>query len=384
MAIFIALLRRIANMCHKEFLAVLKDPASRAILIVPALVQSMLFGYAATFDLTDAPYVLVDQDRGAAARDFVARLEGGGVFRRVATLAGPQDIARLIETHDAMAAIVIAPDFERRLQAGAASPIQLIVDGRNSNTAGAAAGHVGAVTAEFNRRWREQHGGASANLAVNPASLPPTVETRAWYNPNLQTRWNILPGLIAGLSMLQTLLLSALSVAREREQGSFDQLLVTPMSPLEIMAGKALAPVLIGLAQSTIILLVTLLWFRVPMAGSVFTLYAGLALFTVASVGIGLSISAVSLNMQHAMLYTFVLIMPMMLLSGLTTPIRNMPEWMQTLTMANPLRFAIDLVQRVYLEGVGLRVVAGDLLPLAIIAAITLPLAAWLFRNRLV
>lgn len=378
MGTFIALLRRIANMCHKEFLAVMKDPASRAILIVPALVQSMLFGYAATFDLNDAPYVLVDQDRGAAARDFVARLEGGGVFRRVATLAGPQEIARLIETHEAMAAIVIAPDFERRLQAGVASPIQLIVDGRNSNTAGAAAGHASAVTAEFNRQWRAQHAGV-ATLA----GMPPAVETRAWYNPNLQTRWNILPGLIAALSALQTLLLSALSVAREREQGSFDQLLVTPMSPLEIMAGKALAPVMIGLAQSTVILLVTLLWFRVPMAGSLLALYTGLLLFTVACVGIGLSISAVSLNMQQAMLYTFVLIMPMMLLSGLTTPVRNMPPLMQTLTLANPLRFAIDLVQRVYLEGVGLRVVAGDLLPLAIIAALTLPLAAWLFRNRL-
>lgn len=382
MAALAALLRRIANMCHKEFLAVLKDPASRAILIAPALVQSMLFGYAATFDLTDAPYVLVDQDRGAAAHDFVARLEGGGVFRRVATLAGPQEIARLIEGHDAMAAIVIAPDFERRLQAGATAPIQLIVDGRNSNTAGAASGHVAAVAAAFNRAWREGHAVQAAGLPPI-APIPPMVETRAWYNPNLQTRWHILPGLIAGLSMLQTLLLSALSVAREREQGSFDQLLVTPMSPLEIMAGKALAPVLIGLAQSTIILLVTLLWFRVPMAGSVFTLYAGLALFTVACVGIGLSISAVSLNMQQAMLYTFVLIMPMMLLSGLTTPVRNMPPLMQTLTMANPLRFAIDLVQRVYLEGVGLRVVAGDLLPLATIAAVTLPLAAWLFRNRL-
>jgi ABC-2 type transport system permease protein len=193
----------------------------------------------------------------------------------------------------------------------------------------------------------------------------------------------MLPGMVAALSMLQTLLLSALSVAREREQGSFDQLLVTPMSPLEIMAGKALAPVLIGLAQSTIILLVTALWFKVPLAGSLLTLYAGLGLFTLASVGIGLSISAVSLNMQQAMLYTFVLIMPMMLLSGLTTPVRNMPPLLQTLTLANPLRFAIDLVQRVYLEGVGLRVVALDLLPMLLIAAVTLPLAAWLFRHRL-
>ena len=150
------------------------------------------------------------------------------------------------------------------------------------------------------------------------------------------------------------------------------------------MIGKAVPPVLIGLVQSTIVLGVTLLWFKVPMAGSFLTLYAGLLCFTVASVGIGLSISAVSANMQQAMLYTFVLIMPLMLLSGLTTPVRNMPEALQIATLANPLRFAIDLVQRVYLEGVGLLTVWHNLIPLVVIAAITLPLAAWLFRHRLV
>jgi ABC-2 type transport system permease protein len=212
---------------------------------------------------------------------------------------------------------------------------------------------------------------------------PLTIESRAWFNPNLETRWNLLPGLIAALSMLQTLLLTALSVAREREQGTFDQLLVTPMSPLEIMIGKALPPVLVGLAQSTLILLVALFWFGIPMAGSLATLYTGLVFFTVASVGIGLSISAVSANMQQAMLYTFVLLMPMMLLSGLTTPVRNMPHVLQVITMANPLRFAIDLVQRVYLEGVGLATVWHNLIPLSIIALVTLPLAAWLFRHRL-
>lgn len=368
-----ATLRRIANMCHKEFLAVVKDPSTRVILFVPALVQSLLFGYAATFDLTDAPYVLLDQSRSAASTELVARLEGSGVFRRVATLRSQEAMARAIETHQAMLAVRIGPRFEQQLYAGETAPVQLILDGRNSNTAGSAAAFAGQVVAAYNRDWARRHGGGAALQ----------VAARAWYNPNLETRWNMLPGMVAALSMLQTLLLSALSVAREREQGSFDQLLVTPMSPLEIMAGKALAPVLIGLAQSTIILLVTALWFKVPLAGSLLTLYAGLGLFTLACVGIGLSISAVSLNMQQAMLYTFVLIMPMMLLSGLTTPVRNMPQLLQTLTLANPLRFAIDLVQRVYLEGVGLRVVAMDLLPMLIIAALTLPLAAWLFRNRL-
>jgi len=367
-------LRRIVVLCRKELLAILKDPASRAILIVPALVQSLLFGYAATYDLSDVPYALLDESRGETAQGLVARLDGTGIFRRVATPRGPGDIARVVDEQQALVAIRIGPDFEDRLAAGGEAPIQLIVDARNSNTAGSALRYVAAVVEAYNAELRRRGGVARSPLRV---------ESRAWYNPNLETRWYLMPGMIAALSMLQTLLLTALSVAREREQGTFDQLLVTPLTPVEIMVGKAVPPVLIGLAQASIVLLMALFWFEVPMAGSLATLYSGLAMFTLASVGIGLSISALSANMQQAMLYTFVLIMPMMLLSGLTTPIRNMPQVLQMATLANPLRFAIDLVQRVYLEGVGLAAVVPDLLPLLAIAAVTLPLAAWLFRNRL-
>jgi len=372
---FIALLLRIANLCRKEFLAILKDPSSRAILVVPALMQSLLFGYAATYDLRNVDYALLDQSRSGASTALVAKLDGTGVFRRAATLATQADIARVIDAQQALLVLQIGPQFEEQLRAGESAPIQLVIDARNSNTAGSAGGYIASVVADFNDEWRLQHGGAKA---------PVTIASRAWYNPNLETRWNLMPGMIAALSMLQTLLLTALSVAREREQGTFDQLLVTPLSPMEIMVGKAVPPVLIGLVQSTIVLLVTLLWFKVPMAGSFVTLYTGLACFTIASVGIGLSISAVSASMQQAMLYTFVLIMPLMLLSGLVTPVRNMPEVLQIATLANPLRFAIDLVQRVYLEGVGLLTVWHNLIPLLVIALITLPLAAWLFRNRLV
>ncbi|CAN7263291.1 MULTISPECIES: ABC transporter permease [unclassified Variovorax] len=372
---FIALLLRIVNLCRKEFLAILKDPSSRAILVVPALMQSLLFGYAATYDLSNVDYALLDQSRSGASTALVAKLDGTGVFRRAATLATQADIARVIDAQQALLVLQIGPQFEEQLQAGESAPIQLVIDARNSNTAGSAGGYIASVVADFNDEWRLQHGGAKA---------PVSIASRAWYNPNLETRWNLMPGMIAALSMLQTLLLTALSVAREREQGTFDQLLVTPLSPMEIMVGKAVPPVLIGLVQSTIVLLVTLLWFKVPMAGSFVTLYTGLACFTIASVGIGLSISAVSASMQQAMLYTFVLIMPLMLLSGLVTPVRNMPEVLQIATLANPLRFAIDLVQRVYLEGVGLLTVWHNLIPLLVIAVITLPLAAWLFRNRLV
>ena len=192
-----------------------------------------------------------------------------------------------------------------------------------------------------------------------------------------------MPGLIASLSMIQTMLLAALTVARERENGTFDQLLVTPFSPMEIMVGKVIPIVAIGLLQSTIVLLVSLYWFKVPLAGSLITLYTGLTLFMIASVGLGLAISAVCATMQQAMLYTFMLVMPLIMLSGLATPVRNMPEFLQVITLANPLRFAIDLMQRVYLEGADLVMVGYDLIPLLIMSTVTLPFAAWLFRNRL-
>ena len=183
--------------------------------------------------------------------------------------------------------------------------------------------------------------------------------------------------------MMSTMMLAALSVAREREEGTFDQLLVTPFRPSEIMIGKAFPATLVGLTQATLILLVAQLWFRIPFVGSFVTLYIGLALFLVAAVGIGLFVSSFSATMQQAMLYSFVLLMPFTLLSGLTTPIGNMPEVFQFLTMINPLRYAIDIAHRVYLEGAGLQQLLPDLLPLVAMAAITLPIAAWMFRNRL-
>jgi ABC-2 type transport system permease protein len=364
------MLLRIRALVRKELLAILKDPTARVLLFGPAIVQTLVFGYAATFDLSDVRYALLDQSHSQASSELVARLDGTGVFHRVATLANARQIRDVIDSGNALLVLGFSPTFASDLEQGRDASVQVIADGRNSNTAGSAVAYVAAIVQDFNARNQ----GAQA---------PINVQARAWFNPNLQTRWNLVPALVASLSMLQTLLLTALSVAREREEGTFDQLLVTPLSPLEIMAGKALPPVLIGLAQSTLVLCVSLFWFRIPFAGSILTLYAGLAIFTTASVGIGLSISALSASMQQAMLYTFVLVAPMMLLSGLTTPVENMPRVLRIATLANPLRFAIDLVRRVYLEGVGFGTVSIDLLPMVVIAAVTLPLASWLFRNRL-
>jgi ABC-2 type transport system permease protein len=370
-----ATLHRIAVLIRKELLAVLKDPRSKLILIVPVMMQSLLFGYAATFDLEEVPYAVLNADRSAAAKDFMAQLDGSGAFRRVAELHNADQIGEMIARKRVLLVISLPADFERQIYSGRGAVVQAITDGRNSNTGNAAAGYVGAVVERFNAAWSEQHGGVPSALRI---------ESRAWYNANLETRWNMIPSLIGALSMLQVLMLTALSVAREREQGTFDQLLVTPLRPTEIMVGKAVPSILIGIAQSTIILLVARFWFGIPFQGSLLTLYFGLVLFTTASVGIGLALSAFSATMQQAMLYTFVLLMPMMLLSGLTSAISNMPKAMQYLTLVNPLRYAIEMVQRIYLEGAGFSILYNDMWPLVVIAAVTLPTAVWLFRHRLV
>lgn len=365
---------RILALIHKELLAILKDPRSRVSLFMPPVLQCLIFGYAATYDLSNVPYAVLDQDRSAASHDLLASLDGSGVFHRVAQLRNQTDIKPVIDQETALLVVVIGQDFQRRLAAGLPANVQVIADGRNSNTAGTALGYVGAIVDSFNANWAASHGAPAPPLQVT---------MRAWYNANLETRWYMVPALIGTLTFLQTLLLTAMSVAREREQGTFDQLLVTPFRPFEIMVGKAVPSVLIGLIQATLILLVAQLWFRIPFVGSYVTLYAGLLLFLMAAVGMGLMLSAVVATMQQAMLYAFVVMMPFALLSGLTTPLSNMPEIFQDFTLLNPLRYAIDIAHRVYLEGAGLHQLIPDLWPMAIIATVTLSSAAWLFRGGL-
>jgi ABC-2 type transport system permease protein len=367
-------LLRIFALTRKELLATLKDPRSRFSILIPPMMQCLIFGYAATYDLSDVPYAVLDQDRSEASRELLAGLDGTGVFHRAAELNRAADLKSLIDNRTALLAIQINQDFQRRLLAGEPAEIQVIADGRNSNTAATAMGYVNSIVEAFNLKWRAAHG---------QASPPIQITLRAWYNPNLETRWNMIPALVGTLTMLQTLLLTAMSVAREREQGTFDQLLVTPYRPVEIMAGKALPSVMIGTLQATTILLVAQFWFRIPFAGSFVTLYTGLGLFLLAAVGVGLLVSSVVATMQQAMLFSFMLMMPFSLLSGLTTPISSMPTVLQYFTLINPLRYAIDIAQRVYLEAAGLDRLASDLWPLAVIAAVTLPAAAWMFRRRL-
>jgi ABC-2 type transport system permease protein len=365
---------RILALTRKELLAILKDPRGRVSLFLPPILQCLIYGYVATYDLNNVTYVVLDQDRSVASGELLAGLDGSGIFRRVANLNRAADIKSYIDEKRALLAIQIDPDFERQLLLNIPARIQVIADGRNSNTAGTAMGYIAAVVDDFNAAWRRAHGLTGSSVQLS---------TRAWYNPNLETRWHMIPALIGTLTLLQTLLLTGMSVAREREQGTFDQLLVSPFRPMEIMAGKALPSMLVGVVQATLILLVAQLWFRIPFAGSFVTLYAGLALFLLAAVGIGLLVSSVAATMQQAMLLSFLIMMPFTLLSGLMTPISSMPEILQYTTLVNPLRYAIDIAHRVYLEAAGLDLLIPELWPLALIAGFTLPAAAWMFRHRL-
>jgi ABC-2 type transport system permease protein len=367
-------LHRILALTRKELLAIFKDPRSRFSLLIPPILQCLIYGYVATYDLNHVPYAAFDRDRSSASRELLADLDGSGIFERVADITRATDIATMINERRVLLVVQIDHDFERRLLSGMQSGVQVIADGRNSNTAGTAMGYINLIVEAFNAEWRNVHG---------QGAPPIRLTTRAWYNPNLETRWHMIPALLGMLTMLQTLLLTALSVAREREQGTFDQLLVTPFRPAEIMVGKALPSMLVGFVQATLILLVAQLWFQIPFAGSFLTLYAGLGLFVLASTGIGLLVSSVSVTMQQAMLFSFLIMMPFALLSGLATPISSMPDILQYLTLANPLRYAIDIARRVYLEGAGLGLLVPDLWPLAVIAAVTLSGASWMFRHRL-
>jgi len=366
--------KRILALMTKEFLALMKDKRSRFVLIGPPLIQLLVFGYAATFDLKHVPYALLNEDSGFVARDMVAALHGSPSFTEVARLSHSGEIAPLINGKGALMVVRIGPNFSADLLSGRTASLQVIVDGRNSNTASLVVNYVRVIVDQFNRDWAAAHG----------MRLPPAhVETRAWFNPNLESRWFFLPGIVGLLTFLVTILVTALSVAREREQGTFDQLLVTPLRPVEILIGKALPGFIIGSAEATLIILVTVFWFGVPLLGSLLTLYTGVLLFLLSAVGVGLMISSLAVTQQQGMLGAFFFMVPAMILSGFATPIANMPPLVQELTRLNPMRYFLVVLRGVFLEGTPFHVLIPQFWPMAAIGVAALATAAWLFRHRM-
>lgn len=365
---------RILALVVKEFIALFKDTRTRFVLIGPPLVQLMVFGYAATFDLKSIPFAVYNEDRGTESRELVAAFEGSPTFNRVAQITRDEEIAPLVDSTRALAVIRLGQNFSADLLAGRTASVQIMIDGRNSNTAMLVLNDMRDIVDRFNLDWAARHGG----------DLPPAhIETRAWFNPNLESRWFFLPGIVALLTLLVTLLVTAFSVAREREQGTFDQLLVTPLRPVEILIGKTLPGFIIGMAEATIITLAAVFWFKVPLLGSLATLYIGVAVFLLTGAGVGLMISSVAATQQQGLLGTFLFMVPAMILSGFATPIRNMPALVQDITLLNPMRYFMIFLRGVFLEGLPLSMLLDQLWPLALIGAVALTSAAWLARHRL-
>jgi ABC-2 type transport system permease protein len=359
----------------KEFLALFRDKRSRIVVIIPPLIQLLVFGYAASFDLNAVPYAVYDRDQGPAARELLARFAGSPTFELAGHIGHAGEIARLIDGRSVMLVIQVDPRFTADLLSDRTGQVQVLIDGRNSNSAQVALNDVNQIIAQFNRDWIKSHG-----LQCAPVSLV----TRAWYNPNLESRWFFVSGLVGLLTLVVTMMVTSLSVAREREQGTFDQLLVTPLRPVEILIGKAMPGVVIGVFEASLVVVLAVNWFKVPLAGELWVLYLGIGLFALAAVGIGLMISSLAATMQQALLGAFLFMVPAVVLSGFATPIANMTPLVQAITLVDPLRYYLVILRGVFLEGAGFALLIDQMWPLALIAAATLAAAGWLFRNRMV
>jgi ABC-2 type transport system permease protein len=367
-------LLRIIALTIKELLAILKDKRSRIVLVVPPMLQLFIFGYAASFDLNDIPIAIYNQDNSTPARELVARVIGSPHFHLHSYIHSDKEIAPLIDNKDVLIVLHIDSRFSADIYQGRSGKSQLIIDGRNSNTALLVQGYLNTIVMDFNTEWARQYG---------TASPPATLKVISWFNSNRESRWFIVPGIVGLLTLLITMLVTALSVAREREAGTFDQLLVTPLRPFEILVGKSLPGMLIGSAEGSFILFMAVFWFEVPLRGSLAALYIGMLLFILSAVGIGLMISSLATTQQQGMLGAFLFMVPAIILSGFATPIANMPYVVQLITYVDPLRYFLVILRGVFLEGDSINILQHYYWPMALIALTTLSFAGWLFRHRM-
>lgn len=365
---------RIWALIIKELLAVWRDKKSRTVLIIPPLFQLLIFAWAATLDVKNVPIGILNRDNGEQAFELVQRFHGSPVFSKIIYLNSVEDIAYNIDNQNVLMVLHIDEQFSRNLNAHKQANVQLILDGRKSNTTQILNGYAATIIQQFNRDFSTDARIKSQRTQVVP---------RNWFNPNLLYYWYNVPCLVAILSMVTSLMVSTLSVARERELGTFDQLLVSPMLPFEILMGKAIPAIFIGMAEGTLIIVAAKLVFQVPFTGSLFLLYFSMFFFVSSIVGVGLFISSLSATQQQAILGTFLFMSPAVSLSGFATPIENMPTWLQPITNISPLRYFLVITKGTFLKEMPFHIVLSNTWQMALIACFTLSAATWLFRRRL-
>ncbi len=365
---------RLFAMIVKELWAVLRDPRGRIILVIPPIIQLVLFSAAATLEVKNVRIGIYDRDGGAASAEFVNQLAGSPNVKSLLRIESPEALRAAIDQQKIIAVVVFDESFSRDIAAHRPATIQAIFDGRRSNAAQIVEGYLGRIAAATGAALRPATRMAAANTGE-------TVVTN-WFNPNLDYLWFIMPSLLVQIGAISALGVTAQCVARERELGTFDQLMVSPLRLWEILIGKMTPPLLVGLFNSTIYLIVIPLFYGVPMVGSVLLFYASLIVFLLAVIGVGMAISSIALTQQQAFLGQFLVLTPMILLSGFTSPFDNMPHWLQTIAQANPLKHFLVVAEGLFLKGMTAADVFANTWPVAIIAVVTLTTAILQFRSR--
>ncbi|MCD7983314.1 MAG: ABC transporter permease [Desulfovibrio sp.] len=370
--------RRMVTIVRKELLVLLCNRVSRMLIIVPPLVQIVIFGWAATMEVRNVDVAVLDHDNGRWSREIVHRLEGSPTFRSVRFLPSEESIRPVLEGQEALFILTFDQEFSRRVDRGESAEMQVILDGRRSNAAQIAAYYLSRIVEAM--AVDTPLGRAASTAAAATPRLD--VRMRCWFNPNLEFQWFFLPNLIGMLSLILGLVVTGLSVAREREVGTFDQLLVSPATPTEIALAKLAPGCIVGLVHGTIFLLITVFGFGVPFTGSVVLLYLAMLVFAVASGGVGLMVSSLSATQQQAFLGAFTVGVPCILISGAVTPIINMPIFLQHASQLNPLRHFTVISQGVFLKDITFAAAAVSLGKITLISLAAVSVAVWMFKRR--
>ena len=371
-------LRRLAHLVRKELIELKADPRLFGIVIIAPIIQLTVLGYAATTDVKDILLLVVDGDRSTASRELIARFDASSNFYIVDVVSGNGSVEQHLSHGTAWMALTIPAGFNERLSSGRSDTVQVIADGTDSNSTGVALGYARNVVASF-----------SAEKTVDlrpglPRIAPIDADIRVWFNPRLESRDFMVPGIVALLLLVVTTNLSAMAIVREREVGTLEQLNVTPLARWELIVGKLLPYALIGMFDVILVTLVAVFWFRVPFLGSFPLLFGCSAIYLLSTLGLGLFVSTISQTQQQAsMTATFFFLTPMIYLSGFTFPIENMPSWIQWVTYLIPLRYFLVIVRGIFLKGVGFAVLWPQIAALLACGLVLIALATLRSSKRL-
>jgi ABC-2 type transport system permease protein len=375
--------RRIREIVRKEFLQALREPRMRVLLIVPPLVQLVVFGFAVNLDVENARIAWMDQDATPRSRELRAGFEGSPNFRIVATPTGEDDVRELLDRSAVQAVVRVLPGFARDIDRDATAEVQILVDGANSNTASIVSNYATKVVSAFAARVAAARAPRIAASSMVPRAPVLRVQARVWFNPDLRSRNYYVPGVIVNIITIVTLMLTSMAIVREKEIGTMEQLMVTPIQPLELMIGKTVPFAIVGIVQLFFITSVALLVFHIPLRGNLLLLVVCAILFLMATLGVGLFISTVSDTQQQAMMASFFFFMPAFMLSGFAFPIRNMPLLVQGISYLNPLRYFMEIVRGLFLKGTGANVLWPQMAALLAFGVAILGFSALRFHKRL-